>query len=42
MLSFHGSRNLLFICEMQQAAFVFVLLNANEHPEQKGFPIKCV
>lgn len=42
MLPFHGSGNLLFICEMQQAAFVFVLLNANEHPEQKGFPIKCV
>lgn len=42
MFSCHGSENLLFINEMQQAAIVFVLLNANEHPERKGFPIKYV
>lgn len=42
MFSFHGSGNLLFISEMQQAAFVFVLPNANEHRERKGFPIKYV
>lgn len=32
LLSFQGSGNRLFISKMQQAIFVFVSPNANEHP----------
>lgn len=41
LLSFHGSGN-LFMSKMQQAAFVFISPNANEHPERLGFPINYV